>query len=96
VKYQGSAIAVFLGQESGELIDAAEGRFTEPFADIACRNGGDLKLGQSGDACLHLLRTVLQYCIHNRQTGRGVADAVPFGNEGNDPELVQTFFLIST
>jgi hypothetical protein len=43
-----------------------------------------------------LLRTVLQYCIHNRQTGRGVADAVPFGNEGNDPELVQTFFLIST
>lgn len=89
VKYQAFAIAVLLRQETAELIHATEGCLVEPSGDFACRNGGDLEFGQAGNACLHLLRTVLQNCIHNRHTGRGVAQGVPFGDEGGELKLVQ-------
>jgi hypothetical protein len=32
---------------------------------------------------------VLEYSIHDRHAGRGVTDCIPFGDEGDELELVQ-------
>jgi hypothetical protein len=89
VKHQAFAIAAFLAEETGELVHPAQRRLIETAGDFARSNGGHFKLGQSGDPRLHLLRPVLEYSIHDRHAGRGIAQGVPFGDEGDELELVQ-------
>jgi len=89
VKYQALAVAIFLGQEARELIRRSQWRCAETTRNFTRGNRGNFEFGQAGNACLYLLRTVLQYCIHEWQTGGGVSQYFPFGDEADKLELVQ-------
>ena len=89
VKHQAFAIAVFLVQKTAELIQTSQWRLMKPVRNFACSNCGYFKLAHPRNSCLDLLRPVLQNSIHDRHTGRGVAQGFPFGDQGNELELIQ-------
>lgn len=88
MKHQAFAVPAFAGHESSEVLDFAQFRLAESSGNFSYCNGRNFKLDHAFLVCFDLLRSVQQFCRHDRYACWGIPNYFAFNNACNKLELV--------